>query len=284
MSLRSKAPESNLPCLVLAAALLAVLLTACEPAAAPTPAAGLLPNTAPSPRTLTVLAASSLTEAFTEIGHDFEAAHPGVRVGLNFAGSQSLRTQIELGAVADIFASASPEEMDALINEGLVPAETARIFLTNRLLVILPAANPARIQSLADLANPGLKLILASEEVPAGRYTRQVLQNLGALYGAEYGTKVLANVVSNEDNVRQVVTKVQLGEADAGFVYSSDAEAVPGLKSIEIPSANNVIAHYFIAPLASSPQPELAAEFIAYVLSPLGQATLLKWGFAPVQP
>jgi molybdate transport system substrate-binding protein len=250
--------------------LLTILMTACNPA--PTP----------EPRALTVFAASSLTDAFTEIGQDFEAAHPGVTVAFNFAGSQALRTQLEQGAVADVFASANTKEMDTLVIEMLVPADTAQIFLTNQLLVILPAQNPANIQSLADLANPGLKLVLAAEEVPVGKYARQALENLNALYDTDYKGKVLANVVSNEDNVKQVVTKVQLGEADAGIVYISDAVAAPELKTIEIPAEYNIIASYPIAALTAAPQPDLAAEFIAYVLSTEGQAILQKWGFTPV--
>jgi molybdate transport system substrate-binding protein len=134
------------------------------------------------------------------------------------------------------------------------------------------------------LAKPGLKLVLAAETVPVGNYARQVLQKLNALYGADYMNKVLANVVSNEDNVKQVVAKVQLGEADAGIVYISDAVAAPELKTIEIPADYNVIAKYPMAALTSAPQPDLAAEFITYVLSADGQTTLKKWGFTPFNP
>jgi molybdate transport system substrate-binding protein len=264
--------------------LLAALLAACGSAVTPLPATQVSPTAMPEPRTLTVFAASSLTDAFTEIGQNFESAHPGVTVMLNFAGSQALRTQIEEGAVADVFASANAKEMDTLVSENLVPADTAQVFLTNQLLVILPAENPANIHSLADLANSGLKLILAAEEAPVGKYARQVLENLNALYGADYMDKVLANVVSNEDNVKQVVTKVQLGEADAGIVYISDAVTAPELKTIEIPADYNIIAQYPISALTSASQPDLAAEFIAYVLSAAGQAILQKWGFTLVNP
>ncbi len=242
-------------------------------------------SNAPSkPRTLTVYAAASLTDAFTEMGKAFETAHPGVRVAFNFGGSQNLRTQIEQGAAADVFASANTKEMDTLISEKLVLAGTPKIFLKNQLVVILPKNNPAGITSLKDLAKPGLKLVLAAEEVPAGRYTRQVLDHLNAQLGADYKDKVLANVVSNEDNIRQAVTKVQLGEADASIVYVSDAVAAPELQKIEIPADVNVIAEYPIAPLMKSVNLDLANEFIAYVLSPAGQATLKKWGFTPVAP
>ena len=238
----------------------------------------------PEARTLTVYAAASLTNAFTELGNAFEASHPGVTVAFNFGGSQNLRTQIEQGAPAYVFASANARELDALVALDLVAVGAPRVFLTNQLVVILPKNNPASIASLEDLGKPGLKLVLAAEEVPAGRYARQILENLSALYGAEYSDKVLANVVSNEDNVRQAVTKVQLGEADASIVYISDAVAVPELQRIEIPADMNVIAEYPIAPLAESANLDLANEFIDYVLSSEGGATLRKWGFTPFGP
>lgn len=241
-------------------------------------------NVSAGPRTLTVFAAASLTDAFTEIGKSFEEAHPNVTITLNFGGSQNLRTQIEQGAPADVFASANAKEMDTLVAGNLVTPNTSKIFLTNQLVVILPKENPADIQSLEELARPGIKLVLAAEEVPAGRYARQILGNLNSLYGAGYKDSVLANVVSNEDNIRQVVTKIQLAEADAGIVYVSDAVAVADLQKIEIPADVNVIAEYPIAPLVSSQNKELANAFIEYVISPEAQATLAKWGFTPVVP
>lgn len=235
-------------------------------------------------QTLTVYAAASLTDAFTEIGKAFEADQPGVTVVLNFGGSQNLRTQIEQGAPADVFASANTKEMDTLAAQDFIAVEAPQVFLTNQLVVILPKDNPAGIDSLEDLGKPGLKLVLAAEEVPAGRYARQILENLNSMYGADYADRVLANVVSNEDNIRQAVTKVQLGEADASIVYVSDAVAAPELQRIEIPAEVNLIAEYSIAPLVRSANPELADAFTAYVLSPAGQATLEKWGFTPVSP
>jgi molybdate transport system substrate-binding protein len=234
--------------------------------------------------TLTVHAAASLTDAFTEIAKTFEAENPGVTVVLNFGGSQNLRTQIEQGAPADVFASANAKEMDALVAQDFVAAEAPQVFIKNQLVVILPRDNPAGIASLEDIGKPGMKLVLAAEEVPAGRYARQILENLNALYGAGYADRVLANIVSNEDNIRQAVTKIQIGEADASIVYLSDAVAAPELQRIEIPPEVNVIAEYPIAPLAESTNPELADAFIAYVLSLAGQASLEKWGFTPVSP
>lgn len=234
--------------------------------------------------TLTVYAAASLTEAFTEIGRAFEMEYPDVTVVFNFGGSQNLRTQIEQGAPADVFASANTKEMDTLVAQNFVESAAPQIFLTNQLVVILPKDNPAGITSLKDLSEANLKLVLAAEEVPAGRYACQVLENLNSMFGADYKDTVLANVVSNEDNIRQAVTKVQLGEADAGIVYLSDAVAAPELQRITIPAEVNVIAEYPIAPLLESANPELAEVFIAYVLSPAGQAALEKWGFTPASP
>ncbi len=273
--------------------LLAIFLTACGASATPTPAPAteapdlapidVPPTAAPEPQTLTVFAAASLTDAFTEIGAAFDAANPGVTTTFNFAGSQALRTQIEEGAPADVFASASGKEMDTLVTGSFVTKDIPQVFLTNKLVVILPSNNPAALEKLEDLANPGIKLVLAAEEVPVGKYARQALDLMDASFGSGYKDKVFANVVSNEDNVKQIVAKVQLGEADAGIVYVSDAVAAPELKSIEIPADLNVIAKYPTAPLIKSENADLAAKFIEYVLSAEGQAVLAKWGFIPVK-
>ena len=253
--------------------LLLLFLEGCAPAAAPTSAL--------ETRTLNIFAAASLTDAFTEIGKKFEAVHPGTRVTFNFAGSQALRTQIEAGAPADLFASANKTEMDALVKDNLVAQGSSQVFLTNKLIVILPANNSAAVTKLDDLAKPGIKLVLAAEEVPVGKYARQALDRMDGQFGTGFKDKVLANVVSNEDNVKQVVAKVQLGEADAGIVYTSDAVAAPDLKTIEIPNDLNVIAQYPIAALTKSSHLDLANMFIEYTLSTEGQSILQKWGFAP---
>lgn len=252
---------------------LSLVLAACRAPSAPS-----------EPRTLTIYAAASLTDAFTDIGKAFEAKHSDVTVVFNFGGSQNLRTQIEQGAQVNVFASANTKEMETLVAESMIASGAPKVFLTNQLVVILPEDNPANLTSLQDLSKPGLKIVLAAEEVPAGRYARQILDHLNASLGADYKDKVLANVVSNEDNIRQAVTKVQLGEADASIVYVSDAVAAPELQKIEIPADVNVTAEYPIAPLVKSANAELADEFIAYVLSADGQSTLKKWGFTPIVP
>lgn len=273
------------------ALLLALLLAGCAPAVTPTPteapateaptSTAVPPTATVEPRTLIVFAAASLTDAFTEIGENFQTANPGVTVSFNFAGSQALRTQIEEGAPADIFASASGKEMDAAIEGKFIADGVRQVFLTNKLIVILPADNPTALEKLEDLTKPGIKIVLAAEEVPVGNYARQALDLMNGSFGADFKDKVLANVVSNEDNVKQVVSKVQLGEADAGIVYTSDAVAAPELKSIEIPAELNVIAKYPIAPLVESENAALAQAFIDYALSEEGQAILAKWGFGP---
>jgi molybdate transport system substrate-binding protein len=218
------------------------------------------------------------------MGKTFEAAHPGITVLFNFAGSQTLRAQIIQGSPTDVIALASLLEMRALSGLQLVDAaESKRIFASNKMVVILPPQNPAKVASLQDLAKPGLKLIIAAEPVPAGKYARVVLENLNKDYGNGFNQKVLANVVSNEENVRQVTGKIELGEGDAGIVYLSDAAAAPDLLTLEIPDAANELAQYPIAALRDSPNKALAEEFISYVLSPDGQAELKKWGFLPPQ-
>jgi molybdate transport system substrate-binding protein len=265
---------------------LAMVFSACAPAATPTASpATSAPAATSAPRTLTVFAAASLTGAFGDIGKAFEAANPGVNVNFSFAGSQVLVTQIEQGAPADVFASADHKNMDALVTANLV-VSGYKDFATNLLTVILPPSNPAKVQTLQDLAKPGLKLVLEDPSVPAGNYTRQILTNMSKdpTYGTDFSTKVLANVVSNETDVKQVVAKVDQGEGDAGIVYVTDALAAPDLKSISIPANYNVIAHYPITALEKAPNPDLAATFVAYVLSSDGQAVMKKWGFSSANP
>lgn len=288
----------KLPIIVLL--FVAILLASCAPATTATPAPTAVPPTetmlpptdtavpptaTPAPRTLTVFAAASLTGSFGDIAKAFEAANPGVTVTFNFAGTQALATQLTQGAKADVFASANHTYMDNMVTANQVAAGY-KDFVTNVLEVILPANNPANVQTLQDLAKPGLKLVLEDKSVPAGAYTLQILANMSKdpTYGSDFSTKVLANVVSNETDVKQVVAKVQLGEADAGIVYITDAIAAPTLKTIVIPTNYNVVAKYPIAVLTNAPSPDLAAAFVAYVLSPDGQATMKKWGFTPVTP
>lgn len=233
---------------------------------------------------VTVFAAASLTDAFEEIGDAFEAANEGVSVEFNFAGSQALRTQLEQGAPADVFASANDPQMDLAGEAGEIAGEAVE-FAHNVLVVIVPGSNEAGIETLEDLARPGLKIVLAQPEVPAGQYSRAFLDAASAdgALGADYGDRVLANVVSEETNVRQVVTKVQLDEADAAIVYASDvtAEIADDLTVIEIPERLNQIASYPIAMTKEAGNPSAAAAFIDFVLSSEGEAILAAHGFRP---
>lgn len=273
----------SLPTLVLL--IVSLWLSACQPAAAPPPppAQSAQPTDAPatSETTLTVFAAASLTDAFNEISSKFEAQHPGVKVTFNFAGSQQLRAQLEQGAVADVFASANMTEMNNAIRSKLVVSGTQQTFVRNRLTVIVPKDNRANVTTLQDLAKPGLKIVLAAPSVPVGGYALTALDKMNKRFGATFSQTVLSNVVSNEDNVKQVVAKVQLDEADAGIVYTSDVTpaAAEKLTTIAIPDEFNVIATYPIAALRSAPQPQLAADFVHYVLSDDSQSILRKWGF-----
>ncbi|HEX5498061.1 MAG TPA: molybdate ABC transporter substrate-binding protein [Thermomicrobiales bacterium] len=232
---------------------------------------------------LTVFAAASLTDAFGKMKTDLEAAHPGLTITYNFAGSQTLATQLQQGAHADVFASANDAQMQAAQADGSIVGAPAP-FVRNKLVIVTPLANPAGIAAPADLAKPGLKLVLALPAVPAGNYARQAICRMGAdpaAYGADFASKVSANVVSQEEDVRAVLTKVQLGEADAGIVYVSDAIAVKGkVRQVAIPDAVNPTATYPIAAVAGGDE-RLAAAFIAYVLSPQGQQTLADYGFTP---
>jgi molybdate transport system substrate-binding protein len=239
---------------------------------------GVVSNAAQG-KTLHVFAAASLTEAFTEIGASFESGHPGATLEFNFSGSQVLRTQIEQGADADVFASADHVHAEALQEKELL-GETS-IFARNLLVVVTPAED-ARVENLMDLARPGTKVVVAGSTVPVGRYTSQALRKLSGsgLYGDDYQTRVQANVVSQESNVRAVLAKVALGEADAGFVYVTDATtAADKITVLKIPDRLNVIAEYPIGIVAGAQAPDLARQFVEFVSGRDGQTILGKYGF-----
>ncbi len=259
------------------------LVAGCAPGPAATP---VPPTPAPSTNvggTLTVYAAASLTAAFQELAAEFEKANPGAHVDFNFAGSQDLVSQIGQGARADVFASADLKNMEALANQGLVGSEP-QVLARNRLVVILPRDNPAGLSALRDLARPGIKLVVAGESVPVGSYTLQMLDELSAdaAYGSGFKDAVLKNVVSQENNVKAILSKIVLGEGDAGVVYTTDAaSAGDQVKTIDVPDRYNVIALYPIATVKGAVNPALAAKWIAFVLSPQAQAILAKYGFIP---
>jgi molybdate transport system substrate-binding protein len=264
----------------LCAAVIGITLAGCQPAQVTTPQAGDVQQEVE----LTVFAASSLTDAFTEIGQVFEEQNAGVKVAFNFASSSDLALQLSEGAQADVFASANQKQMDKASDAGRI-GEEIKLFVTNRLVVIVPADNPAGIQAPIDLAKEGIKLVLAAPDVPVRDYTEEALDKMGAdpAYGDGFKAAVLANLVSEEANVRQVVTKVSLGEADAGIVYTSDVtpDVAETILGIEIPDEFNIIASYPVAVIKDAPNAATAKAFVDFIMSQEGQTILQKWGFGP---
>ena len=269
--------------------------------AAPTPTAApiVVPTEAPPalteaptatvcvPQILDVSAAASLTEAFTEMGTTFQATDACVKPVFNFAGSQKLSQQIQEGAPVDVFASASKKNMEEVITAGLVADSVSQVFAQNGLAVVVCPTTSFKIESIKDLAQPGLKLVVAAKEVPVGDYTNQFLEKAAADpdLGQSYVDAVKANEVSFEADVKTVLTKVNLCEADAGIVYQSDgfSNPTPGIKMIVVPDTLNITAKYPIAVINSSDTPDLAQKFINFVLSPEGQAILVKYGLKAVK-
>ena len=221
--------------------------------------------------TVSVFAAASLSEAFRTIAKDFEAAHPGTKVEFNFAGSSTLARQILEGAPADVFASADDENMKKVVDAGDI-AGVPKSFVHNRLAIIVQRGNPKHIKSLADLARPGVTVSLAAPGVPVGRYAAEAF--------AKANTPVPD--ASREADVKAVVTRVSMGEADAGVVYVTDVAAGgERIEAVPIDTAQNVVASYPIAQLKGAPNAAGAQDFIAYVLSPPGQRVLTSSGFLP---
>jgi molybdate transport system substrate-binding protein len=232
---------------------------------------------AAGPRELFVFAASSLREAFTDLAKDFERSHPGTKVVLSLAGSQELRTQVENGAPADVLAFADLRHMQALVAQRL--ALDPRTFARNEPVVVVPKQNPAGLRTLADLPK-ARRIVVGAPEVPIGAYTLRVLEAAEARYGAGFRAAVLARVVSREANVRQVMAKVALGEADAAIVYRTDAAVFArSIDAIPIPAELNVAAEYPVAIAAKARQPDLAREFVDLLFSAAAQETLARHGF-----
>jgi len=234
---------------------------------------------APGPRPLQVFAAASLTEAFQDIAAAFTIAQPGLRVEFEFGGSAQLRVQIEHGAPADVFAAADLETAEALQRSAL--AGEVHAFATNRLVIAVPS-RATRVADAADLARAGVKLVLASPGVPAGRYAAAAIEALdrSGRFGSRFAERVRANVVSEESNVRLALQRVLLGEADAGLLYGTDVAAAGGrVRAIELPAGLAPPAHYGIAVVRGPAVHPSAAAFVAFVLSPRGRAILSRHGF-----
>lgn len=228
-------------------------------------------------RLLVVFAAASLREVFSALGAAFEAARPGSSVTFHFAGSQALRTQIEHGAEADVVASADLQQLQALQDRQLVA--NAAIFARNQLVLAVSHESSLEIRALADLPRAA-RIVVGAPEVPVGRYTAQLFDRAELALGAKFRSEVEARVVSRELSVRQVLSKVSLGEADVGVVYRSDLMgARERATELQIPAELNVIAEYAIARVQASARPELARDFIGLVLSEFGQSALRQAGF-----
>ena len=221
-------------------------------------------------KNLTVFAAASLTDGFTKAGDEFARSNTRVRFTFNFGSSSTLATQITNGAPADVFASADETNMQKVADADL--AEGAPIvFSTNRLEVAVASGNPKKIASLADLARPGVVLVLAAPTVPAGKYALEALMKAG----------VTAKPASQEVDVRAVLNKVSLGEADAGIVYVTDVKSAAGrVTGVEIPEQHQVIARYPAAAVKGTRNPELAQRFVDFLVSPAGQNVLADFGFS----
>jgi molybdate transport system substrate-binding protein len=232
--------------------------------------------------TLTILAASSLIDAFGELGKTFENQNEGVTVKQSFESSSTLLTQIQQGAPADVFASAATEEMDTAVDDGLV-AGKPQVFVKNREIIMVPKDNPADITEFEDVANPGVKLALAQKDVPAADYALQILDKANAQYGPGFKKDILANVVSREADVRASVNRVVVGDADATFGYASDytVDIRDRVKVVPIPPDLNIIATYPIAALDDARDPGLAKKWVELVTSKEGQRVLKKWNFEP---
>jgi molybdate transport system substrate-binding protein len=232
--------------------------------------------------TLTIFAASSLIDAFGELGKTFEKQNEGVTVKQSFESSSTLLTQIQQGAPADVFASAAQEEMDTAVKDGLVAGDP-KVFVKNREIIMVPKDNPADIEEFRDVANPGVKLVLAQDDVPAADYALQILDKANAEYGDGFEKKVLSNVVSREADVRASVNRVVVGDADATFGYKSDytPDIRSRVKVVPIPPDLNIIATYPVAALKDARDPELAKKWVELVTSKEGQRVLKKWNFEP---
>ncbi len=218
---------------------------------------------------VTVFAAASLTESFTRLGKDFEAANPGSRVTLNFAGSSALANQINQGAPADVFASAALANMTTVTEAGNADG-TPSTFARNQLVIAVPRGNPAGVRGLADVSGPGVKVALCADQVPCGAAARTALDAAG----------VALTPVTLEQDVRGALAKVKLGEVDAALVYRTDVRAANAdVTAVEFPESARAVNDYPIVALKDAPNPAGARAFVAYVRSAPAQTVLAEAGF-----
>ena len=256
----------------------AVLLVVAAAAACTGPTASQSPSRVAAE--LAVYAAASLTAPLESVKAAYETSHAGVRLTLALDSSAALRTQIEQGAPADVFLSADLTNPQKLDDGGLATGPVTK-FAGNHLTIVVPKANPGSINSPADLATSGVRIVAAGEKVPITVYANQLLEKLGALpgYPSAFASAYGANVVSREDNVKAIVTKVELAEADAGIVYVTEAIGSTKLTTVEIPTEAAVAAIYGGVAVAASAHPNEAAAFLSWLAGPDGQAILADFGF-----
>jgi molybdate transport system substrate-binding protein len=265
-------------------AALALVLAACSSGATPAPSAPA-PSAAASaaaPASLTIYGASSLKAVLAKVQTVYQAANPGTTLAISTDSSSALETKIEQGAPADVFLSADTANPQKLVDKGLA-AGTVTKFAGNLLTIIVPTANPAGIATPADLAKPGVKIITCGDTVPIAKYAAQLVANLATQpgYPADFVTAYTANIVSKEDNVAAVVSKIALGEGDAGVVYMTDAKTSTAVTAIPVPATANVPATYGGVVVKASSSVAAAQAFLAWLAGPDGQAILASFGFLP---
>ncbi len=262
--------------------LTALLAAGCSGASTGSAASQSAGSAAGASTDLQIYAAASLKAVLDQVKTAYEAATPGITLTISTDSSTALETKIEQGAPADVFLSADTENPKALFDKGLASSPVVH-FAGNLLTVIVPAANPAGIGAPVDLARSGVKVIACAVGVPIEKYTAQWVAKVSSLpaYGADFATRFDANVVSREDNVGAIVTKVALDEGDAGVVYVTDAKASDKVKTIAIPANQNVPATYGGVAVKASAHGEAAAAFLAWLTGPKGEAILASFGFAP---
>jgi molybdate transport system substrate-binding protein len=256
--------------LVVTAGLAACALAGCAGSTGSSSAPSAAPSSAPAATTgsITVFAAASLTGTFTQLGKQFEAAHPGDKVTFSFGPSSGLAMQITSGAPADVFASAAPSNMDQVVSAG--DATDPQNFAKNVMEVAVPPANPGKVTSVENLAQPSVKVALCQPQVPCGVVAAEVFKNAG----------LAVKPVTLQPDVKSVLTQVQLGEVDAGMVYVTDVQAAGSkVKGVAIPAEDNASTLYPIATVKSSKNQAVAKDFVNYVMSPAGQQVLTAAGF-----
>lgn len=233
--------------------------------------------------TLTILAAASLTESFTDLEKGFEAAYPDINLEFSFAGTGTLMSQVKEGIDADVFVSANEASIENLVQSGFIKAGTEKVFAYNEPVLMVSKKTSYKIESLEDVLQEGVKIVIAEPSQPIGKYTEEIVKNIDAikLFDQPFSEPFYAHVVSKESSVKGVAVKIEIGEADVGIVYATDFTSMNQEKvySVEIPTSCNLMATYELAPLANSKNLDEANQFVDYISEAEGQQYLIKYGF-----